>query len=343
MKRLFHLTVLLLAYSQVGHAQDSLAKLKISATKTEVLAGRLLLSVPDQAKFRPVQHGIMAAPEADSEQTRIMIDAGEQRMVLMVYELFARTDVDDLQGPAQKATRHFPMKVSFRKWPLAGQLRAVAYFPSAPTKNEEANLVMGVFVATPDGNVRNFMWYVNPQAASESNACLRLAESMAESIVTGAKTLDTAGGERELSAYSKAKSVFASIPKGYALTTQRGPDFIVHHINKIVSFGEESSSIGVYLGDHPSNNREGFAEQGKTTLFGKSSSWYQKVDSEDGVELIAVGATVPLGWSLLGKAVPGTSDGPSYADVFLTAANASSIQELESIAATLRIGDRKTH
>lgn len=342
-KCLLYLTVFLLSYSELGHAQDSLAQLRISTRKTEVLAGRLILSLPEQAKSHPVQHGIMAAPEADSEQTRIMIDARDQRMVLMVYELFARTDVDDLQGPALKAIRHFRTPVNFRRWPLAAPLRAIAYFPVVPTKNEEANLVMGVFVAGPDGTVRNLMWYVNPQAASQSEAVLRLAESMAETIAPGTKTLDTTGGERELSSNSKTKSVFAAIPKGYALTTQHGPDFIVHHINKIVSFGDENASIGVYLGDHPSNNRDGFAEQGKTTLFGKSISWYQKVNREDGVEVVTVDATVPLGWSLLGRAVPGTSDGPAYADVFLTAADGSTIQELKSITGSLRLGDRNAH
>jgi hypothetical protein len=90
--------------------------------------------------------------------------------------------------------------------------------------------------------------------------------------------LDTSGDERELSAYSKTKSFVASIPQGYALTTQQGSDFIVHHINKIVSYGDEKASIGVYLGDHLSNNRDGFVRRGKATLFGKSGNWYQRVD-----------------------------------------------------------------
>jgi hypothetical protein len=35
-------------------------------------------------------------------------------------------------------------------------------------------------------------------------------------------------------------------------------------------------------------------------------------------------------------------DAPSYADVFLEAGDASTIEELKSVAATLRIGDRTT-
>ena len=339
MRHLLFLMVLFLPAIEITLAADDLTQLRISATKTAVLDGRLLVSVPEQAKLRPMQHGIMSAPESDSEQTRIVIDAGQQRMVLMAYELFARASESDLEGPAQKIISHFPMKVSLQKWTLLAPLRAVAYFPTNPTNNEEANLVMGVFVVNSDGNVQNLMWYVNPAAASQFDTALKLAKSMAATIAPGTKTLDTTGGERELSAYSKTKSVFAKIPKNYTLTAQHGPDFVVHHINKVVAFGDENASMGVYLGDHPSSNHNGFAEQEKATLFGKSVHWYQKVENEDGAKVITVDATIPLGWALLGNSMPGTSEGASYADVFLTAANASNIEELKSIALTLSIRD----
>lgn len=339
MKHLPYLMILFLTVTEITPAADDLAQLRVSATKTDVLDGRLLVSLPDRAKSRPMQHGIMSAPESDSEQTRIVIDAGQQRMVLMVYELFARAGTD-LEEPAQKMTSHFPVKVSVQKWTLVAPLRAVAYFPTAPTKNEEANFVMGLFVADSDGSVQNLIWYVNPAGASQFDAALKLAKSMADTIAPGTRTLDTTGGERELSAYSKTKSVFAKIPQDYVITAQHGPDFIVHHINKIVAFGDQNASMGVYLGDHPSSKHDGFTEQEKTTLFGKSVHWYQKVDNEGGTKVITVDATVPLGWSLLGNSVPGTSEGASYADVFLTAANAPSIEELKSIAIALRIRDR---
>jgi hypothetical protein len=149
--------------------------------------------------------------------------------------------------------------------------------------------------------------------------------------------LDTSGGERELSAYSKTKSVVASIPKGYALTTQQGSDFIVHHINKFVSYGDERASIGVYLGDdHPSNNRDGFVERGRLRCLARASPGIKEWTTKVATELITDDATVPLAWSVLGRAVPGTSDG-------LTAASASSNLELKSIASTFRLADRNAH
>jgi hypothetical protein len=131
-----------------------------------------------------------------------------------------------------------------------------------------------------------------------------------------------------------------TVPQGYVVTTQHGPDFIVHHVHKVMAFGDAEASLGVYLGDHPSANDEGFLKQGMSTLFGKRVPWSQKVSNEDGNRTIMARAVVSLGPSLFGYALPGTSDGPSYADVFVTASDASTVEELKSIATSLRLGDR---
>lgn len=339
MKPIVPLVFLLVTPLKEAGAADGLGQLTVPKTQIDVLAGRLKISVPTGARLQPVQHGIMAAPEADNEQTRVLIDAGDQRMVLMVYELFARA-VADFEGEAQKETAHFPMKVNLQKWMLSGPVRAIAYFPVVPTKDEEANLVMGVFVAGPDGSVQNLVWYVNPAGASQFSAASILAESIAKTIAPGARTLDIAPGARELSVYSKTKSVFVTVPQGYVVTAQHGPDFIVHHIHKVIAFGDPEASLGIYLGDHPSAKDEGFLEQGMSTLFGKRVPWSQKVTNEDGGKTILARAVVALGPSLFGYALPGMSDGPSYADVFVTASDASTVEELKSIATSLRLGNR---
>lgn len=339
MKALVPLVFLLLTPLAEAGATDSLGQLTVPKTQIDVLAGRLKVSVPAGARLQPIQHGIMAAPEADNEQTRVLIDAGDQRMVLMVYELFARAAAD-FEGEAQKETARFPMKVNLQKWAISGPVRAIAYFPVVPTKDQEANLVMGVFVSGPDGSVQNLVWYVNPAGAIQFSAASSLAESIAKTIAPGARALEITAGVRELSIYSKTKSVFVTVPQEYVVTAQHGPDFIVHHIHKLIAFGDPEASLGVYLGDHPSSNDEGFLEQGMSTLFGKRVPWYQKVTNEDGSRMIMARAVVSVGPSLFGYALPGMRDCPSYADVFVTASNASTIEELKSIATSLRLGDR---
>jgi len=311
-----------------AQAANSLAEMKIPSTKTAVLAGRLSLSVPNQAKSGPMQHGIMAAAESDSEQTRIVIDAGQQRMVLMVYERFTRVGTD-LEGPARKWIGRSPLNL--QKWPLTSALRAVAYFPVTPLKDHEANLVMAVFVAQRDGSVQHLVWYANPAAATQFDTALKLAKAMAKTIVPGNKGLNSSAGERELSPYSETQSIFVTVPQGYVVTAQYGPDFVVHHIHKLTFFGDSDATIGVYLGNHPAPADEGFAEKRTSVLLGKQVQWHRKTTNEDGGTVVRARALVPLGPSY-----------PSYADVFLEAGDPSTADELKSIAATLRFGARHT-
>jgi hypothetical protein len=329
----WYLTFLILGAVSQAQGAENLGQLKLSSEKVAVLGGRLMVSVPSSAISQAMQHGIMAAPESEFEQTRIVIDAGGQRMVLMAYELFTRTGAD-FETVAQNETAGFPVKVRTESWSGMGQLRAMAYFPLTPTKDRAANLVMGVFVAQPDGTVQSLIWYVNPEGAKAYDGALSLARSMAKTIASGKRNLEVRAGERELSGYSATKNVFIRVPAGYVATVQHGPDFIVHHIHKLTAFGSPGASVGIYLGWHPSNEHEGFQNRGTSVLFGKRVQWYEKTADEDGHKTTFAKALVPLG--------SGSMDAPSYADVFLEAGDASTIEELKSVAATLRLGDRTT-
>jgi hypothetical protein len=333
MKQVWWLPFVLFAGCALAQPASNLSQLTVPATKTSVLSGRLVVSIPATAVSRAMQHGIMSAPEADQEQTRIVIDAGDQRMVLMVYELFERAGAE-FDAEVKTQAGRLPVKVAVQNWPLSSSLRAAAYFPEAPTQDREANLVMGVFVAQPDGSVQNLMWYANPAGAKPSAGAMLLAKSMAKTIGPGARALTLSAGERELSGYSQTQSVFIRVPEGYVVTAQQGPDFIVHHIHKMTAFGSPRASIGIYLGDYP-QNREG--EKSETSLlFGKQVTWYQKTVNVGDATTITASAVVSLHGVDPDSTRPATY-APSYADVFLSAADATTLQELKSVAATLRI------
>lgn len=198
----------------VTRAADNLGQLALSNVKTGLIAGRLTVSVPPDAKSAALQKGLMAAPESDYEQTRIVIDAGRQRMVLMAYDEFALAGAN-FEEEVKKVTSRFDQKVTLKPMSLTAPIRAVAYLPVTPTKDRDANLVMGVFAAQPDGSVQRLEWYVNKDAAAQLGAASKLAQSIAQTIAPGKRALDAAGGDREL-LVSSTKSIFISIPKGYA-------------------------------------------------------------------------------------------------------------------------------
>jgi hypothetical protein len=321
-------------------ASAQLGQLKPGFKTTDLLNGRLTVRVPAQGQSQAMQRSIMAAPDAVSETTRIVINSGPQRMVVVAYELFARTDQGFEQG-VQKETARLPVKVRVEEWPLPSPLRGFAYFPLTPTHNEEANPVMGIYAAQADGTVQHVAFYINRSAAKDFNAAAILAKSIAKTIAAGPQRVNSSAGEHEFSAYSPKNSIFATVPEGYAVTVQQGPDFRVYYLRKLVRFGETAESLGFYVGDYPSSDRQGFKEGGIAILFGKQAKWYEKEDTQNGKTVYFTSAIVPLA-EPNPEAVPtGYRPMASFADVFLSAGDRAGIEELKKIAATLRISTSK--
>lgn len=315
--------------------QIVLANSNPAATSTDLLNGRLTLHLPAEATIEAMQHGIMSVPESNAEQTRAVIDAGIQRMVIMTYELFA-TAGQDFRSSVERETAKFPRKVNVQEWPLASPLRGYAYFPQTPTHHKEANLVMGLFVARSDGTVQELMVYVNPEGATNLTEASTLAKTICKTLAEGKKMLDSGGGERQLSVYSSEKAILITLPDGYVATLQNGVDFVVHHIHKITAFGGISTTIGIYLGDHPQPHND-LEEKTTGNIFGKSVDWYEKSVNKSNESYVMDDAVVSLGSLLWNRELP------SYADVFLTAPDPSGIEELRRVASTLRVGKSKTH
>ena len=215
---------------------------------------------------------------------------------------------------------------------LPSPLKAYAFFPQSPTQKEEANFVMGVYLIRSDGTIQQLKVYVNPEGARELSKVSNLAKAICATISEGKKQMNAAAGDRELFAISKERTTLITVPDGYVVTLQPGPDFTVHHIRKLVKFGDPSMSIGVYFGDYPSRD-QGYSRKEKGNLLGKNVDWYERITHEDVESFVEDDALVSLG----------AGGHPSFADVFLKAGDAAGMQELRKTAATLRIGEPTKH
>jgi len=79
-----------------GVAQgQELGKLSPGKVATDLLGGRLRIRMPKNAKVEARGRSIMAALEAVTEETRVVLNAGKERLVLMAWEMFALAG-DDL-------------------------------------------------------------------------------------------------------------------------------------------------------------------------------------------------------------------------------------------------------
>lgn len=75
--------------SMAVQEQGGLGKAKLAEQPISVLGGRLWVRVPQGAEARARPHEIMSAPESEERETRVVFDAGPERLVLMVHETFA--------------------------------------------------------------------------------------------------------------------------------------------------------------------------------------------------------------------------------------------------------------
>lgn len=254
-------------------APGTLGGLTLGTERTALLGGRLSVKMPATAKVAPRGRNIMAAPEANEDETRIVLDAGEERLVLMTWELYALSG-----GDLEKAARvHLadawgkkPGTVKLEKFVVASPLAAVAVIPPCPDRKREANLVFTLYVASEDGTVQFLAFYVNSAGAKGIVGATKLAQAIAASVSAGSRKLAWKAGPRSFPGVDVDRLVI-DVPEGFVASVQEGPDFAVYRLRKLAPLGKLGSVCGIYLGHHPSYQYEQAEERPDkvTTLKGK--------------------------------------------------------------------------
>jgi hypothetical protein len=232
-----------------------LAKLKPGSKTTSLLAGRLTLKVPDQAEVIARRASIMAAEEATEEETRIVIDAGSERLVIMTWELFSlkgdgffkRADkyLKESQPPAERAKAKIEHLAMAKTGPDVYMMA-----PPSHDIKREAIMVLSAVIGHPDGTVQSMAFYVNPKGAVDIPGVTKLARAILGTLGTGKRRLDLAAGSRKLSAFEKSLEV--QVSKNVSHSVQQGPDFLVHRLSQVVALNDDRGSLGIYIGGHPS-------------------------------------------------------------------------------------------
>jgi hypothetical protein len=238
---------LLYGRSLVGHAACSdgavsgvpalgaLGKLALSAHPSALLGGRLSVRMPAVAEAHPRGHDIMAAPASDEEESRIVVDAGKERVVLMAYELYALSGSDleeaaraDVAGSWGKEAA----AVKLEKLTVAPPLTAVTLVPPRQDGQRDANLVLGLFVGNGDGTVQYLAFYVNPAGARDATGAATLCRKIAATVRAGSRRLSWKSGPRSFPGIGNDRLVIMA-PEGFVASIQEGPDFSIYWLRKI--------------------------------------------------------------------------------------------------------------
>jgi len=325
--RLASTVVALLALAPGAAHAGKLGALKPKGKPLLLLAGRLSMKMPPGSRLEARQASIMAAPEASQDESRVVLDAGPERLVVMVNEVFALAGADFetvVRKEASSSTGDVRFKVEALKTG-SPKLKAWALVPSK-LAGGEANLVLASYLAAPDGTVQLVRFYVNPAGAKDARGCAALARAVHATLLPGARKLARQGGVRELGGHAKLQ---VTTPRGYVATLQPGPDFEVHHLRKLAPMGTPGPSLGVYIGGHPSfqhKQRGGVdpkqVKQRKGRLLGAKTTWYEwRISAKPPRTMVE--AIAPAGRMRL--------------HVFASGGNAAELAELLKIAESIKL------
>ena len=267
---------------------------------TSLLKDRLTLRLPKDMRIQARAHSIMSAPQPTEEETRAVLDAGEERLVLMAAELFERGGADPDRSVRATVAEFKPPPLKVEPLQLSSQnLKAWAVFPASIDRSRSAILLLSVYALHPDGFMQLLNFYVNPpaakgagcsglarvagagklpQAPGELPTCTALVHAIASTLEAGTRRIDSAGGERKLTGQYNDDSFFVKVPAGTGVTAQSGHDFTVHHVRLPVDLGEPQPSLGIYVGGHPSyqykqNDAQVTPTRKPGKVFGKDVSW----------------------------------------------------------------------
>jgi hypothetical protein len=261
------LVALVLTVPLAAQEADSFAALALADAPTPVLAGHLTLRLPACAVVQARADAIMAATQPDASETRVVIDVGPLRMVLMADELF-RSVPEDLVAAVETFVAplretHPPLAVEAQ--PAAEGLRTVVVKPGSVDITEKAVPVGWVFVAQGDGLLQQLAFYVDPDGAQDLPSARDLATRILATLKPGTQRAVPATRSEDLGG-DGTRTLRIELPADLGLVRQQGVDFVVHHMPVIVPLGEQGGSLGIYEGRAPDEPDESATRKGATIL-----------------------------------------------------------------------------
>jgi len=326
---MIHLIAALLMFQEPA----ALDKVELAAASFKTLDDRLLLRMPEGAIEEARQHSIMAAPEPNTRETRLVWTSGERKVVVMVYELF-QTAGADYQAQLKKLVAGWKVEADISAVRERPGLRVCTVTPRKLDASRDAVFTLAAYTALADGSVQSVVVYVNPKAAQDPAGCAALAAKIGDSIASGTRKLSAEAGTQVIQDLGQARRVVLDVPVGFTMTVQRGPDFHVVSITKIVPLGELGPSFNAYFGGHPGYQHARQDEKPKVRtvegfLLGEPARWHHwNTEGDDARHYKEAMGAVPGNDRLI-------------IHIFLVAPGAEALAAVDALLTSLRIEQKK--
>lgn len=288
--------------------------------KTQLLGGKISVSMPQGAQVEPRGHNIMAAAQATEDETRVVYKSGGEKIVLMAYDIHAVAG-SAFRDNAVKFFRSSPESKNLvvgNEEKVASGLACVNVREQKTLHDEEANIVRMVLVRAAGGRVYLLELYANPQASVDWKNVSGLADRIFNTVAQGiAAEHDSNGGKCLLDEYIPLS---INLSSNIAKSVQNGPDFRVIHLSKVHELGSPGTSLGIYIGHFPDFHPPVKAASVPGVVFGRKVKWYKSADN--GVTTLETLTGVP-------------KDNKTVLHIFASSPTDSGISEMKTTAETL--------
>jgi len=226
----------------------------------------------------------MAAPEPNADETRIVLDGGKERLVVVANETHALAgsnfakNVQRVINEWQGEDKHQSYIVAPNVISHDGLKLIVVTLKNGATQSGEARLVEACFACGKDGTVQYVAAYANPEAAKDWSGISGLAQRIIETLVPGQAQSHL---ERRTVEIDPDLGLKISLPEGIMYIDQPGPDFHVCHFYPCRELGEHAAGMGIYIGYAPNFQPANSTKQESGVVLGQSVGWFESKKGDE--------------------------------------------------------------
>lgn len=241
------------------------------AADMPMLNERLILDLPEEARYGQRTTALMAAAPGDDE-TLIWIGEEGDRIAVYAKELDVLADAD-----FDKQAREF-LDAYNEEAPLyeIKALNADVYYAlrkKAPARATGADLFGVALVRHRDGSLIRMQILFAANHVSKPEACRTWAENAFRSMRFGSGSRNSGARKDDINFFNELV-LEVPVPEGYVRTINPGVDFTYTTYAKLTTWNAPTDYFGIYLGGHPNFEEREDAQIIKSTAAGKKVTWF---------------------------------------------------------------------
>ena len=261
--------------------------------KQSILNDRAFFNFPTYAYTANIKRNLdIADPnESANEETRIVLDIGDMRLVFFAQELFALGDKDLLTTITKKKEQE---KMITKILTDKDDLQSIL---STPTKFDSAKdpiLVNSLVVRTEDNTLFQINAFINPAAYKFKDQFLKLTENVFSSLTKGTRKNNLGARQEKLKIYQTNKAFTVDLPANYCTKVEQEYGFHAFRFIKYQTYADinwielkiyyvQYPSITILPDDTPLSKNDGREISG--FFLNKTIDWLYFYLSEEGLFL----------------------------------------------------------